>query len=57
MKAMTRFFADNGIILPLGAAASLSTPMIHADAELIVDVFAGFIDSRQGLFDSLRAGQ
>jgi glutamate-1-semialdehyde 2,1-aminomutase len=57
MKAMTRFFADNGIILPLGAAASLSTPMTHADVELIVDVFAGFIDGRQGMFDSLRAGQ
>lgn len=57
MKAMTRFFADNGIILPLGAAASLSTPMTHADAELIVDVFAGFVDGRQDMFDSLRAGR
>jgi glutamate-1-semialdehyde 2,1-aminomutase len=45
MKEMTRFFADNGIILPLGAAASLSTPMTRADAEFIVDVFAGFIDA------------
>jgi glutamate-1-semialdehyde 2,1-aminomutase len=54
MKAMTRFFADNGIILPLGAAASLSTPMTHADAEFVVDVFAGFVDSQESIFDSRR---
>jgi glutamate-1-semialdehyde 2,1-aminomutase len=37
--------AGNGIILPLGAAASLLTPMVHADAEFIVDVFDGFIET------------
>lgn len=57
MKEMTRFFADNGIILPLGAAASLSTPMTRADAEFIVDVFAGFIDAHQGLLDSQRSAK
>jgi glutamate-1-semialdehyde 2,1-aminomutase len=30
MKEMTRFFTDNGIILPLGAAASLSTPTLSS---------------------------
>ncbi|MFK4380974.1 aspartate aminotransferase family protein [Bradyrhizobium sp. USDA 223] len=55
MKQLTRFFADNGIILPHGAAASLSTPMTRADAELIVDVFAGFLDSHQDLLDAIEA--
>ena len=45
MKEMTRFFTDNGIILPLGAAASLSTPMTRADAQFVVDVFSGFVDA------------
>lgn len=45
MKQLTRFFAENGIILPLGAAASISTPMTPADADFIVHVFAGFLDS------------
>lgn len=51
MKQLTRFFAENGIILPLGAAASISTPMRRADAEFIVDVFAGFLDSHQDLLE------
>lgn len=51
LKQLTRFFAENGIILPYGAAACLSTPMSHADAELIVDVFAGFLDSDQSKLD------
>ena len=49
MKEMTRFFTDNGVILPLGAAASLSTPMTRADAQLIVDVFSGFVDAHRDL--------
>jgi glutamate-1-semialdehyde 2,1-aminomutase len=57
MKEMTRFFADNGIILPLGAAASLSTPMTRDDAEFIVDVFTGFINARQDVLASLRDAQ
>lgn len=52
MKECTRFFAGNGIILPNGAAASISMPMTRADAEFIVDVFAGFLDNHQ---DMLRA--
>lgn len=53
MKQLTRFFAENGIILPHGAAASISTPMTRADAEFIVDVFAGFLDSHQGMLDAI----
>nr|WP_246799545.1 aspartate aminotransferase family protein [Bradyrhizobium sp. CCBAU 51753] len=51
MKELTRFFAANGIILPYGAASALSTPMTRADAEIIVEVFAGFLDSNQGKMD------
>ncbi|MCC8948195.1 aspartate aminotransferase family protein [Bradyrhizobium sp. Arg62] len=53
MRQLTRFFAENGIILPHGAVASLSTPMVRADAEFIVDVFAGFLDSNQDILDAL----
>ncbi|MGY4183037.1 glutamate-1-semialdehyde 2,1-aminomutase [Bradyrhizobium sp. USDA 4518] len=53
MKELTRFFAENGVILPHGAAASISTPMTRADAEFIVDVFAGFLDSDQDMLDAI----
>lgn len=54
MKRLTRFFARNGIILPHGAAASISTPMTRADAELIIDVFAGFLDCHQDAVGAIR---
>lgn len=47
MKKLTRFFVENGIVLPYDATASISTPMTSADAEFIVDVFAGFLDNHQ----------
>lgn len=47
MKELTRFFAENGIILPYGASASISTPMTRADAEFIISVFSAFLDSDQ----------
>jgi len=53
MKQLTRFFAENGIILPQGATASISTPMTRADAEFIVDVFAGFLDSHRNTLDAI----
>lgn len=53
MKQLTRFYALNGIILPHGAVASISTPMTRADAELIVDVFAGFLDTHQEMLNAL----
>lgn len=49
MKELPRFFAENGIILPYGAAASISSPMTRAGTEFIVDVFAGFLESRQNI--------
>lgn len=54
MKQLTRYFAENGITLPHGAAASMSTPMSRADAELIVHVFAGFLDSHQDILDTIQ---
>lgn len=43
LSQLHRHFATNGIILPRGAAASLSTPMSEADADQIVSVFDEFL--------------
>lgn len=53
LKQLTRFFAEHGVILPHGAAASLSTPMARSDAEFVVDVFASFLDSHQQMLDAI----
>ncbi|MCK1679373.1 aspartate aminotransferase family protein [Bradyrhizobium sp. 147] len=45
MNELSNFFAENGVILPHGGTASMSTPMTHADAEFVIDVFAGFLDN------------
>jgi glutamate-1-semialdehyde 2,1-aminomutase len=46
MKELTRFFTAEGIILPNGAAACLSTPMRDAEIDLIGQVFEQFLSSR-----------
>lgn len=43
MKAMSRFFRDEGVILPAGAAACLSTPMTDADIDKIANTFDRFL--------------
>ncbi|KXF79429.1 glutamate-1-semialdehyde 2,1-aminomutase [Paramesorhizobium deserti] len=50
MRAMSRSFLKEGILLPFGAAACLSTPMTEADVDEIADVFDAFLEgySRQG---------
>ncbi|WP_265519627.1 aspartate aminotransferase family protein [Nitratireductor luteus] len=48
MKMMSRFFRCNGIILPDGAAACLSTPMGEAEIAEIVHVFEAFLATRGG---------
>jgi glutamate-1-semialdehyde 2,1-aminomutase len=53
MRALTRFFSENGVILPNGASACLSMPMGRCDAEFIVDVFGGFLDTHAGLLDEI----
>lgn len=46
MKEMSRFFRRNGLILPDGAAACLSTPMGEAEIEKILSVFEAFLATR-----------
>ncbi|WP_352907955.1 aminotransferase class III-fold pyridoxal phosphate-dependent enzyme [Mesorhizobium sp. M0816] len=43
MKKMTRFFRNEGVILPAGAAACLSTAMSDVDIDKIADVFERFL--------------
>jgi glutamate-1-semialdehyde 2,1-aminomutase len=57
MRALTRFFSENGVILPNGASACLSMPMGRSDAEFIVDVFGGFLDAHAGLLDEIEGGK
>ena len=57
MRALTRFFSENGVILPNGASACLSMPMGRSDAEFIVDVFGGFLDTHAGLLDEIEGGK
>lgn len=52
LKSMRRHFVDNGIILPHGAAASISTPMTEDDMHSIVSTFDDFLTNR-----SLHAGE
>jgi glutamate-1-semialdehyde 2,1-aminomutase len=46
MTELTRFFAAEGIILPNGAAACLSTPMKDTEIDLIRQVFEHFLSSQ-----------
>ena len=55
MKAVSRFFSQNGVVLPNGASACLSTPMQDTDAALIVEVFDRFLDTQAGLVDQLES--
>lgn len=52
LSRLHHHFAANGIILPRGAAASLSTPMTEADADQIICVFDEFLAT-----DLTRAGE
>ncbi|CAH1650913.1 aspartate aminotransferase family protein [Chelatococcus asaccharovorans] len=55
MKELSRTFAENGIILPNGAAACLSTPMTTADTDRVASVFDDFLATRSDLIESLAA--
>ncbi|WFU80627.1 hypothetical protein QA645_40365 [Bradyrhizobium sp. CIAT3101] len=56
-KQLSRFFAENAIILPHSAAASISTPMTRSDIQFFIDVFAGFLDSHQEMLDTIEASR
>ncbi|WP_439710823.1 aspartate aminotransferase family protein [Brucella anthropi] len=43
MRELTRYFARNGVLLPFGAAASLSTPMGENEIDLIASLFDDFL--------------
>lgn len=45
MRTMSRYFLEAGILLPYGAAACLSTPMVHSDIDLILGVFDEFLEA------------
>lgn len=53
MKAMTDHFAQHGIILPLGAAACLSSPMGSEESQAIISAFASFVDGSSNLIRTL----
>lgn len=52
MRAMVRFFAAEGIVLP-AAAACLSTPMGRAEVDLAADVFDRFLETRADAWGGL----
>ncbi|ASV84568.1 aminotransferase class-III family protein [Ochrobactrum quorumnocens] len=43
MRELTRHFERNGVLLPFGAAASLSTPMTEKEVDLIASLFDDFL--------------
>ncbi|KAA0969478.1 aspartate aminotransferase family protein [Aureimonas fodinaquatilis] len=53
INQLTRIYASEGIIIPNGAAACLSTPMTDADIDHVGDVFADFLSSHQQIYESL----
>ncbi len=55
MKELGRTFAENGIVLPSGAAACLSTPMTTEDTDRVASVFDDFLAMRSDLIESLAA--
>ncbi|CCE10562.1 putative AtrB glutamate-1-semialdehyde 2,1-aminomutase [Bradyrhizobium sp. STM 3843] len=55
MKELTRSFAEAGIVLPVGAAACLSTPMTTGDIDLVASAFNDFLATRTDLIESLAA--
>jgi glutamate-1-semialdehyde 2,1-aminomutase len=53
MRELTRAFAESGVILPNGAAASLSTPMTLTDMDMVIAAFSQFLAERGDLIESL----
>ena len=45
MRRMSRYLLEAGILLPYGAAACLSTPMVDSDIDLILSAFDEFLQA------------
>ncbi|SMD20142.1 aspartate aminotransferase family protein [Rhizobium sp. RU36D] len=55
MKGLGRFFQAQGVMLPFGAAACLSTPMTQADTDLIAAVFEHFITTELHRYEATKS--
>lgn len=53
MSALNRHFVNQGVLMPLGAAASLSMPMTTADCDLILSAFEEFVIHQPDLMEAL----
>ncbi|MER9426758.1 aspartate aminotransferase family protein [Mesorhizobium sp. M0317] len=54
MRELSRHYAANGVLLPSGTAACLSTPMQESQCETVVQLFAEFLHKYAGQLDKLR---
>ena len=54
VKDISRFFGEQGVLLPASATACLSTPMGEADIALIADVFERYLAVRADSYAGLR---
>lgn len=53
MKETSRFFAGQGIVLPVGAAACLSTTMGEAEIDAVAGVFEAFLSENSALIEEI----
>lgn len=53
MKEMSRFFAGHDIVLPVGAAACLSTTMGETEVGAIASVFEAFLSENSALIEEI----
>lgn len=54
MHELTRHYRENGVLLPYGTAACLSTPMRENECDLIIQLFAQFLRKCAQRIDHLR---
>jgi glutamate-1-semialdehyde 2,1-aminomutase len=48
MRSLSRFFRENGILLPADAAACLSTPMTDGEIDSVSSAFEMFLKTSDG---------
>ena len=52
MKALSRHFAAQSIIIPCATSASLSTPMTLEEMDMVADVFDRFLETQPASYES-----